>query len=61
MQCKGIVHLHQFGHLVLLETDETLQIGGMLPCAAHAVYYVALFLLPNEKYVEHFNLLWAKK
>lgn len=55
MQGKGIINLHQFGHLVLLEADETLQVGSMLPRAAHAVHHVALFLLPDEEDVKHFH------
>lgn len=59
MQGKGIVHLHQFSHLVLLEADETLQVGSMLSRASHAMHHVALFLLSNKENVEHFNFALA--
>lgn len=59
MQGKGIVHLHQFGHLVFLEADEALQVGGMFPCTTHTMHHMALFLLPDEEDIEHFNFALA--
>ena len=56
MQGEGVVHLHQFGHLVLLEADEPLEVGCLFAGAAHAVHYVTLFLLSNEEDVEDFDL-----
>lgn len=59
MQGERIVHLHQFGHLVLLEADESLQVGCLLPGAAHAVNHVAFLLLSDEEDVEDFHFTLA--
>lgn len=56
MQGEGVVHLHQFGHLVLLEADESLEVGCLFAGAAHAVHYVAFLLLSDEEDVEDFDL-----
>lgn len=61
MQGECIVHLHELGHLVLLEAYEALQVGGLLPGATHAVDHVTLFLFSDEEDVENFHLEGEKE
>ena len=59
MQDETVVRVHQIVDFVLLQTDESFEVGAVAAGAVQAVYDVLLLLLLDEQHVEHLLLALA--